>query len=248
MWSLCVIVIALLSLNQEVLCFLNFLPSNNSVIPNSNAKDFEMSEFNDYIKKMLSEEQQFDGNSLVHFPKSLKNDKYTLTDGNVERYRDPKKAYGFYDKVLFHQDKDEFYGVLQIHSPAVEFSYKYESRIDGTPGTGKISMLVSHSPLQLQMDFGQKKDNLCLIDQSKNSLQYFFGKGLIVKPTVEPDSPDGNAAGERLVEELKSTWVPKLFQILVKIKTHVIMNNLKKEMALKPRNVVGLNRICEHIK
>uniref|UniRef100_A0A1B6IG54 Uncharacterized protein n=2 Tax=Homalodisca liturata TaxID=320908 RepID=A0A1B6IG54_9HEMI len=108
-------------------------------------------------------------------------------------------------------------------------------------------MIVSHSPLQLQMDFGQKKDNLCVIDQDKNSLHYFFGKGLIVKPTVEPDSPDGNEAGERLLEELKSTWVPELLHAIVKIKSHVIMNNLKKEMVLSQKNVIGLNRVCEHV-
>uniref|UniRef100_A0A1B6KGM4 Lipid-binding serum glycoprotein N-terminal domain-containing protein n=1 Tax=Graphocephala atropunctata TaxID=36148 RepID=A0A1B6KGM4_9HEMI len=241
-----VVVVVLLSLHQQVFGFLNVLRSENTVIQNSDAKDYQISEFNDYMKQVLSDEHRFDESSVINFPRTLKSDGYTLSEGKVERYRDPRKPHGFYDKVLFHQDEDEFFGVLQIHTPMLEFSHKFEFGNGGAPQTGKISMLVSHKPVQLQMDFGQKKDNLCIVDQSKNSLHYFFGDGLIVKPTVVSDSPSGKDAGEKLIEELKNTWVPELLKSLVKIKTDTIMNHVKKEMLNNPKKVIGLDRVCQN--
>lgn len=197
--------------------------STNTMI--TRYKKFSLESYEKYLDNLL-QMNDVPLDQTLDFPETLTSPNYTLTDGKVTRFYEPINLHGSFNSIHFHHLGKEFFGITQVYGPKIDFSFGYTTTYQGSKKTGKFSLVVSHVPVELQIDFGERKeDGTCVIDTEENDVFYFFDDKLTLIPKFEAGSDE--VAGKELVQELAATWLGELYEVIMKIKVEKISADTK---------------------
>lgn len=205
-------------------------------------KDFTYDNYHIYLSDLLRMDVIPVGLEL-QFPKSLSSSNYTLTDGVVSRFYEPTGLYGSFDRIIFHRLNKEFFGITQVYGPKVEFSFKYTTNFQGSEKTGSVHLVVSHSPVELQIDLGDLEDGSCVVDNTENDVFYFYDDQLTLIPNFDPDSDVD--AGKDLIKQISETWLGELYKIIMKVKVDKIASDTKQKIMNDSEFRKNLDHICK---
>lgn len=209
-------------------------------------KDFSLEDYEKYLEDLL-EKDEIPLDQMLDFPKTLTSAHYTLTDGKVVRFYEPITLYGSFNSIHFHHLGKEFFGISQIYGPKIDFSFGYTTTFQGSERKGKFSLVVSHDPVELQIDFGERReDGTCVVDTMENDVFYFYDEQLTLIPKFAPGSDE--EAGKELVKEVAATWLGKLYELIMKVKVEKISADTKdkilKDSEFREKN---LKSICKTV-
>lgn len=217
---------AVLILSQDVLSrgILDAMGnSTNTII--TQYKDFTLKDYEKYLEDLLQKDD-VPIDQTLDFPKTLTSANYTLTDGKVLRFYEPITLYGTFNSIHFHHLGKEFFGITQVYGPKIDFGFGYTTTFKGSERKGKFSLVVSHVPVELQVDFGQRKeDGTCIVNTKENDVFYFYDEQLTLIPKFEAGSDE--ESGKELVKELAASWLGELYELIMKVKVEKISADTK---------------------
>lgn len=197
--------------------------SRNTII--TDYKDFTLKDYEKYLDDLL-EKDDVPLDQTLDFPKTLTSSNYTLTDGKVLRFYEPITLYGTFNRIQFHHLGKEFFGITQVYGPKIDFEFSYTTTFEGSERTGKFSLVVSHVPVELQIDFGQRlEDGTCVVNTKENDVFYFYDEHLTLIPKFEAGSDE--ESGKELVKELAASWLGELYELIMKVKVEKISADTK---------------------
>lgn len=197
--------------------------STNTII--TNYKDFTLKDYEKYLEDLLQKDD-VPVDQTLDFPKTLTSANYTLTDGKVLRFYEPITLHGTFNSIHFHHLGKEFFGITQVYGPKIDFGFGYTTTFKGSERKGKFSLVVSHVPVELQVDFGQRKeDGTCVVNTKENDVFYFYDEQLTLIPTFEAGSDE--ESGKELVKELAASWLGELYELIMKVKVEKISADTK---------------------
>lgn len=197
--------------------------STNTII--TQYKDFTLKDYEKYLEDLLQKDD-VPVDQTLDFPKTLTSANYTLTDGKVLRFYEPITLYGTFNSIHFHHLGKEFFGITQVYGPKIDFGFSYATTFKGSERKGKFSLVVSHVPVELQVDFGQRKeDGTCIVNTKENDVFYFYDEQLTLIPTFEAGSDE--ESGKELVKELAASWLGELYELIMKVKVEKISADTK---------------------
>lgn len=197
--------------------------STNNII--THYKDFTLKDYEKYLEDLLQKDD-VPIDQTLEFPKTLTSSNYTLTDGKVLRFYEPITLYGTFNSIHFHHLGKEFFGITQVYGPKIDFGFGYTTTFKGSERKGKFSLVVSHVPVELQVDFGQRKeDGTCVVNTKENDVFYFYDEQLTLIPKFEAGSDE--ESGKELVKELVASWLGELYELIMKVKVEKISADTK---------------------
>lgn len=218
--------------------------SKNTII--THYKDFTLKDYEKYLEGLL-EKDDVPVDQTLDFPKTLTSANYTLTDGKVLRFYEPITLHGTFNSIHFHHLGKEFFGITQVYGPKIDFGFGYTTTFKGSERKGKFSLVVSHVPVELQIDFGQRReDGTCVINTKENDVFYFYDEQLTLIPKFEAGSDE--ESGKELVKELAASWLGELYELIMKVKVEKISADTKDKI-LKDRKFrdESLKSMCKTV-
>lgn len=197
--------------------------STNSLI--THYKDFTLESYEKYLEDLLQKDD-VPVDQTLDFPKTLTSGNYTLTNGKVLRFYEPITLYGTFNSIHFHHLGKEFFGITQVYGPKIDFGFDYTTTFKGSEKKGKFSLVVSHVPVELQVDFGQRlEDGTCVVNTKENDVFYFYDEQLTLIPKFEAGSDE--ESGKELVKEIAASWLGELYELIMKVKVEKISADTK---------------------